>query len=37
MYNSNLNYSSFWLDRSIWDDDDQEVTKVEKKSNDLMN
>jgi len=36
MYNSNLNYSSFWLDRSIWDDDDQEVTKVEKKSNDLM-
>ena len=36
MYNSNLNYSSFWLDRSIWDDVDQEVTKVEKKSNDLM-
>jgi len=36
MYKSNLNYSSFWLDRSIWDDDDQEVTKVEKKSNDLM-
>ena len=25
MYNSNLNYSSFWLDKSIWDDDDQEV------------
>ena len=36
MYKSNLNYSSFWLDRSIWEDDDQEVTKVEKKSNDLM-
>ena len=36
MYNSNLNYSSFWLDRYIWDDVDQEVTKVEKKSNDLM-
>ena len=35
MYKSNLNYSSFWLDRSIWEEDD-EVTKVEKKSNDLM-
>ena len=31
MYKSNLNYSSFWLDRSIWEEDD-EVTKVEKKS-----
>ena len=36
MYNSNLNYSSFWLDRSIWEDDDNQPTKVEKKSNDLM-
>ena len=35
MYKSNLSYSSFWLDRSIWEEDD-EVTKVEKKSNDLM-
>ena len=35
MYKSNLNYSSFWLDRSIWEEDD-EGTKVEKKSNDLM-
>ena len=30
-----MSYSSFWLDKSIWDDD-QEVTKVEKKSSDLM-
>jgi len=36
MYNSNLNYSSFWLDRSIWEDEDNQPTKVEKKSNDLM-
>ena len=35
MYKSNLNYSSFWLDKSIWDEDD-DVSKVEKKSNDLM-
>ena len=36
MYKSNLNYSSFWLDRSIWEDDDNQPSKVEKKSNDLM-
>ncbi len=36
MYKSNLNYSSFWLDRSIWEDEDNQPTKVEKKSNDLM-
>ena len=35
MYKSNLNYSSFWLDKSIWDEDDDQ-SKVEKKSNDLM-
>ena len=37
MYKSNLNYSSFWLDKSIWEEvEDTEVSKVEKKSNDLM-
>ena len=35
MYKSNLNYSSFCLDKSIWDEDDDQ-SKVEKKSNDLM-
>ena len=34
--NSKLNYSSFWADNSIWDDDSDDLNKVEKKSNDLM-
>ena len=36
MRNTNhMNYSSFWLDKSIWDKDN-EPNKIEKKSNDLM-
>ena len=36
MRNTNhMNYSSFWLDKSIWDTDN-EPNKIEKKSNDLM-
>lgn len=36
MRNTNhMNYSSFWLDKSIWNEDN-EPNKIEKKSNDLM-
>jgi len=31
-----MNYSSFWLDSSIFEDESNELTSVEKKSNDLM-
>ena len=31
-----MNYSSFWLDSSIFEDESTEMTSVEKKSNDLM-
>ena len=31
-----MNYSSFWLDSSIFEDESNEMTSVEKKSNDLM-
>lgn len=31
-----MNYSSFWLDSSIFEDEATELTSVEKKSNDLM-
>lgn len=31
-----MNYSSFWLDSSIFEDETTELTSVEKKSNDLM-
>lgn len=31
-----MNYSSFWLDSSVFEDESNELTSVEKKSNDLM-
>jgi len=31
-----MSYSSFWLDKSIWDEENDDLTIVEKKSNDLM-
>jgi hypothetical protein len=31
-----MSYSSFWLDSSIFEDESNELTSVEKKSNDLM-
>ena len=36
MSKNSISYSSFWLDSSIFEEDDDNLNKVEQKSNDLM-